>query len=132
MNKNFLILKRNEVKSIIFKQLFLIIVPPINARHHSALIKLNKSFSCFHFDIYFKINLVLPLGFKVINLKNLHSKNLKRKLKYCNVNIFHLITSVIAEFPSSNFLCNILSLQRKIELYMSLFFLFSSLFGKIY
>ena len=31
--------------------------------------KLNKSFPCFRFDIYFKINLVLPLEFKVINVK---------------------------------------------------------------
>ena len=27
------------------------------------------------FEIYFKINLVVPLGFKVINVKNLHSKS---------------------------------------------------------
>ena len=51
--------------------------------------KLNKSFSCFQFDIRFdftlistfvfdsNINLALPLVFKVINVKNLHSKNLK-------------------------------------------------------
>ena len=26
-------------------------------------------------DIYFKINLVVPLGFKVENVKNLHLKN---------------------------------------------------------
>ena len=38
--------------------------------------KLNKCFSCFRFDIS-KINLVLPLGFKVTNVKNLHSKKLK-------------------------------------------------------
>ena len=76
--------------------------------------KLNKSVPCFLFEIYFKINLVLSLGFKVINVKNLHSKNLKRKFKYCNVNIFNLLTSVIAEFPTSNFIFAI-SLQKKIE-----------------
>ena len=36
--------------------------------------KLNKSFLCFRFDIYFKINLGLPLRFKATNVKNLHSK----------------------------------------------------------
>ena len=76
--------------------------------------KLNKSVPCFLFEIYFKINLVLSLGFKVINVKNLHSKNLKRKFKYCNVNIFNLLTSEIAEFPTSNFIFAI-SLQKKIE-----------------
>ena len=30
------------------------------------------------FDIYFKFNLVVPLGFKVINVKILHSKNLEK------------------------------------------------------
>ena len=29
-----------------------------------------------------KIDLVLPLGFKVINVKNLHSKNLKQARRY--------------------------------------------------
>ena len=44
-----------------------------------------------YFDLTFilKINLVLPLRFKVINVKNLHSKKLK--CKYCNANIFQLI-----------------------------------------
>ena len=32
--------------------------------------KLKKSFVCFCFDIYFKINLVLLLGFKVVYVKN--------------------------------------------------------------
>ena len=36
--------------------------------------KLNKSFPFLRFNIYFKINLVLPLRFKIINVKNLHSK----------------------------------------------------------
>ena len=45
----------------------------------------------FRFDIYFKSNIVLRLGFKVLNVKNLHSKNLKCKFKYCIVNIFQLI-----------------------------------------
>ena len=48
--------------------------------------KLNKSLQYFRFDIYFEINLALPYGFKVINVKNLHSKNLKRKF-----NVFQLI-----------------------------------------
>ena len=52
--------------------------------------ELNKSFPSFRFDIYFKIHLVQPLGFKVINVRNLHSKNLKGKFKYYNVNIFQL------------------------------------------
>ena len=37
--------------------------------------KLNKSFLCFRFDIYFKIYLVVPLGFKVVNVKNSYSKH---------------------------------------------------------
>ena len=37
--------------------------------------KLSKSFLCICFDIYFKINLVLPLGFKVMNDKNLYLKH---------------------------------------------------------
>ena len=52
--------------------------------------KLNKYFLCFRFDIYFKINPVFPQGFKVINVKNLHSRNLKCQCKYCNANIFQL------------------------------------------
>ena len=58
---------------------------------------------------------VLPLGFKVINVKNLHSKNLKRKLIF-----FNSLTSVIAEFSTSNFIF-VISLQKKIE--PSVFFL---------
>ena len=34
-------------------------------------------FHAFHLTFILKINLVLPLAFKVINVKNLHSKNLK-------------------------------------------------------
>ena len=76
--------------------------------------KLSKSFLCFHFDIYFKINLALLLGFKVINLKNLHSKNLKGKF-----NIF------IVEFPTSNFIFVISYLCKKRLNHVFLFFLFS-------
>ena len=43
--------------------------------------KLNESFLCFRCDIDFKHNLVLPLEFKVVSMKNLHSKNLQRKFK---------------------------------------------------
>ena len=64
--------------------------------------------------VYFEISLVLPLRCKVINAKNFLSKNLKRKFKYCNVNIFNSSTSVIAEFPTSNFIF-VISLQKKIE-----------------
>ena len=46
-------------------------------------LKLSKSFPGLRFDIYFKLNLVLPLGFKIINVKNLHLRNLKRRFKYC-------------------------------------------------
>ena len=42
----------------------------------------------------------------VIKLKNLHSKTLKRKF-----NIFQLLTSVIAEFPPSNFIFVLSTLQ---------------------
>ena len=48
--------------------------------------KLNKSVLCFCFGIHFKNNLVLLLGFKVINVKNLYLKVLKRIF-----NIFKLI-----------------------------------------
>ena len=48
--------------------------------------KLNKSVLCFCFGIHFKNNLVLLLGFKVINVKNLYLKILKRIF-----NIFQLI-----------------------------------------
>ena len=51
--------------------------------------KLSKSFLGFCFGI-FKINLVLPLGSKVINLKNLHLKNLKRKSKDFQDKDWHL------------------------------------------
>ena len=62
----------------------------------------------------------------VIKLKNLHSKTLKRKF-----NIFQLLTSVIAEFPTSNFIFVISYLCNKRLNHMSLFFLLSSLFAKI-
>ena len=39
--------------------------------------KLKKSFLCFCFDIYFKISLVLLLGFKVVHAKNCIRKTLK-------------------------------------------------------
>ena len=53
--------------------------------------RLNTSFPWFRFDIYFKINLVLPPRFKFINVKNLHLKNEKYKFVHCFVNIFQLI-----------------------------------------
>ena len=56
------------------------------------------------FEIYFKINLVVPLGFKVINVKKLafekSLKNLKRKFKYYNVNIFQLIKFCNGRIPN--------------------------------
>ena len=57
--------------------------------------KLNKSFLCFRFNIYFKINLVLPLGFKIANEENLHLENLKRKF-----NIFQLINFRNCRIPN--------------------------------
>ena len=72
--------------------------------------KLNK------FDIYFKIN--LPLGLKVINVKNFHSKNLKRKFG--------------TVFPTGNFIFIISYLCKERLNQMSFFFLFSTFFGKIY
>ena len=71
-------------------------------------LNLNLSF-CFH--IYSKINLVLPLGFKVINVEHLHLKNLKHK-----VNIFQLINFCNCRIPNKKlYLCNISFLQKKIE-----------------
>ena len=58
--------------------------------------------------------LVLSLGFKVINVENLHLQNLERKF-----NIFQLITSVIAEFPTSNFIFVTFYLCKKRLNYMS-------------
>ena len=76
--------------------------------------KLNESFLCFRFDIDFKHNLVLPLEFKVVSMKNLHSKNLQRKFKQCIVNIFQLINFCNCRIPNWQlYLFNILSLQRK-------------------
>ena len=54
-------------------------------------------------------------------MKNLHSKNLKRKF-----NIFQLNSSCNSEIPNKQlYLCNISSLQKQSEP-------FSSIFGKIY
>ena len=47
--------------------------------------KLYKSLLCFRLQIYLKINLVLPIGFKVVNVKNLHLKNFKRKARLKNM-----------------------------------------------
>ena len=66
--------------------------------------KLNKSFPTFRFDSRFNIHLVLPRGFKITNVKNRHSENIKHKLNYCNVNIFNSLTSVIAQCRTSNFI----------------------------
>ena len=106
----FLINTRNwvisEYKSI-YKNLFLVNKHLLTSYFFGSFLfetKAKQTFPSFHFDIYFKINPVLPLGFKVINVKNLHSKNLKRKFKYCNVNICNSLTSVIEEFPTSNFI----------------------------
>ena len=79
--------------------------------------KLNKYFPCFCYDIYFKNNLGLPLDFKVINVKNLYSKNLKGKFKYCNVNIFQLLNFCncrISYFGSNIFVISYLC-KKKVE-----------------
>ena len=71
-----------------------------------------------YFDLTFilKINLVSPLRFKVINVKNLHSKKLKCKSKYCNANVFQLINFCNCRIHDQHFyLYNILSLQKQIE-----------------
>ena len=47
------------------------------------------------FDLYFKISLVMPLGYMVINVKSLYSKNLKRKF-----NIFQLINFCVFRIPN--------------------------------
>ena len=66
----------------------------------------------FRFDIYFKNNIVLRLGFKVLNVKNLHSKNVKCNFKYCIVNIFQLIYICNYRIPNWQlYVYNILSLQ---------------------
>ena len=72
--------------------------------YHSIVIA-NLSFC---FKIYFKFNLVLPLGFKVVNRKNLHSKNLNRKF-----NIFQLINFCNCRIPTSNFIFVISYLCKK-------------------
>ena len=59
-------------------------------------------------------------------MKNLHSKNLN-----CKFNFFNSLTSVIAEFPTGNFIFVISHLCKKRLNHLSLFFLFPSLFGKI-
>ena len=57
------------------------------------------------------MNLVLPIGFKIINEENLHLKNFKPK-----VIIFQLINFCSCRIPNKQlYLCNILSLQKKIE-----------------
>ena len=45
-------------------------------------------------------NLVLPLAFKIINVKKLDTKNLKRKSKYFNENIFQLINFCNFRIPN--------------------------------
>ena len=85
-----------------------------------------KSFLCFHCDVYFKISLVLPLGFKVINMKNCIQKILN-----VNLILFHSLTSGIADFPISSFIFVLSYLCKKKLNLMSLFFLLSSLLGKI-
>ena len=83
------------------------------------------------FDIYFKINLVVSVGFKVKKREKLaferSLKNLKRKFKYCNVDNFQLINFYNSQLASP--ICNILYLQKRLN-HVSLFFQFSSLFGK--
>ena len=69
-----------------------------------AKLKLNKTFSCFNFDISFKTNLVLFLGFKAVNVKI---------SKYCNVNIFQLINFCDCRIPNQQiYLCKTLLLQK--------------------
>ena len=88
MNKTFTYL----VLSFFFFFFFVFVLKP----------KLNLNLS-FCFDIYSKINLVLPLGFKVINVEHLHLKNLKGK-----VNIFQLINFCNCRIPNKKlYLCNI-------------------------
>ena len=53
--------------------------------------KLKKSFLCFCFDIYFKINLVLLLGFKVVRVKNCIRKIL---------NLRYYVTFKVRKFES--------------------------------
>ena len=72
--------------------------------YHSIVIT-NLSFC---FKICFKFNLVLPLGFKVVNRKNLHSKNLNRKF-----NIFQLINFCNCRIPTSNLIFVISYLCKK-------------------
>ena len=79
------------------------------------------------YDIYLKINLALPPGFKVINVKNFI-----RKILNVNLISFNSLTSVITEFPTSNFIFDINPIfAKKVEPHVSLFFLFASLFGKM-
>ena len=97
--------------------------------------KLNRSFPCFCFDIYHKIilKLVLPPGFKVINVKNLHSKNLKRKFRYCIVNVFHFFNFCNCRIPNQQlFLCSIFYLCKKVIKPHIFILIFCSLFGKTY
>ena len=69
--------------------------------------KLSKLFPCPHF----KIDLVTWIW--SYKCDNLYSKNLKRKF-----HTYNSLTSVIENFPTSNFIiCNILSLQVKIHIH---------------
>ena len=68
---------------------------------------LNKSFHAFVLTFLLKIDLLLPLGFKVINVKKklyLRLKNLKHSSKYCNVNVFQLINFCDCRIPNQKFI----------------------------
>ena len=82
--------------------------------------KLNKSFLCFRFDIYFKVYLVLWLVFKITNVENLHSKNLKRKsnifqlINFCNCRILlHQIYILSFSFYSPVYLARFSNCMQK-------------------
>ena len=89
-------------------------------------IKSKQIYLSFRFDICFKINLVPPLGFVAINVKNCIRKILNVNLIY-----FNSFISLIAEFPTSNFMFVISYFCKKKFNHMALFFLFPNFFVKI-
>ena len=101
----------------------------INLRQNKKIAlttQLLQQISPFVLTITLKINLVLPLGIKVVNVKNLHSKNHNRKF-----NIIQLIDFCNYRIPTSNFIFVISFLCKKRLNHTFLLFLFPSLLSRI-
>ena len=114
---------RNTLSCFKFHIIFLLLCitsKKISVGHESQ----TNLFHAFDLTFILNIDLVLSLGFKVMNSKKLHSKNLNIAMQI----FFNSLTSVTAEFTTSNFIFRISYLCKNRLNYMSLFFLFSSLF----